>query len=479
MRIRARFSITTPSKATATVTVVGAVKALVSIAKEIVAPKATAVVTAGILAASAAYAAPKFSYLEAPKIRAEVSFPVQFMDGATPSDTVSISINKVLLDVSITGDSIDYFTFTKVLNDAVSVSDVLTKVHTKPVDFDQTDADVDPDPAFATDFASFDLTRPDLADSVATSDAAAKDTTKVRQDVATTSDGIDYLVATKILVDTAVPSDVIDSFVLVRPDVADTATTSDTNAKTVTKPDLASAAAATDAAAYHPQTVYTDSVVASDAVDYLDSTKVLADDATVTDVLAKDLIRPDVADTATTSDADAKQVTKPDVADTTTVTDTALLHPKPVYQDTVGTADAIDYLNPTKVLQDTATTSDTLAKDLTRPNVADTALATDDPDFSATKILADGATATDAVNSFTGTKVLADTATTSDANVKSMTAVLADSVTVTDVATANIVPVRFFTEDGTTSDNLVIAEFTTGVDSRSINGYAIDESQFN
>jgi hypothetical protein len=47
------------------------------------------------------------------------------------------------------------------------------------------------------------------------------------------------------------------------------------------------------------------------------------------------------------------------------------------------------------------------------------------------------------------------------------------------VADALLVPVRFFTEDSSTADNLVIAEFTTGVDSRSINGYAIDESQFN
>jgi hypothetical protein len=405
MRIRARFSITTPSTATATVTVVGAVKALVSLASEITAPKAAAVVTAGILAMSAAYAAPKATYLDSPRLRAEVTFPVQFMDGATPSDTVAIAINKVLLDVSTTGDAVDYFTFTKVLNDAVTTTDSLTKVHTKPVDFDQTDADVDPDPAYATDFPSFSLTRPNIADDAATSDLAAKHTTKVSQDVATTSDGINFLVATKVLVDTAVPTDVINSFVLVRPDVADTATTSDANAKTVTKPDLTSAAGATDAAAYHPQVVYSDTVGTADAIDYLNPTKVLADSASTSDAAAKDLTRPDVADTATTSDADAKQVTKPDLTDT--------------------------------------------------------------------------AVATDAINSFTGTKVLADTATTSDADVKSITAVLADSVTVTDAATANIVPVRFFTEDGTTSDNLAIREFTTGVDSRSINGYAIDESQFN
>ena len=403
MRVRARFSITTPSKATATVTVVGAVKALVSIAKEITAPKAAAAITAGILVASAAYASPKAVYVDSPRIRAEVSFPVQFMDGATPSDTVAISIDKIFLDVSTVGDSIDYFTFTKVLNDAVTTTDSLTKVHTKPLDFDQTDADVDPDPAFATDFPSFDLTRPDIADTATTSDLAAKHSTKVSQDVATTSDGIDFLVATKVLVDTAVPTDVINSFVLVRPDVADTATTSDADAKQVTKPDLASAAEATDAAALHPQ---------------------------------------------------------------------------PVYTDTVGTADAIDFLNPTKVLQDTATTSETVAKDLTRPNVADTATASDDPDFITTKILADAAAATDD-KSLAVTKVATDTATTADANAKTVVAVLADSVTVTDAADVLLVPVRFFTEDSSTADNLVIAEFTTGVDSRSINGYAIDESQFN
>jgi hypothetical protein len=403
MRIRASFSVTAPSKATATVTVVGAVKALVSLAKEITAPRAAATITAGFLAMSAAYAAPKYEASETPRLRAEISFPVQFMDGATPIDTVAITIDKVFVDVSTVGDAIDYYTFVKVLNDSVTTSDFLTKVHTKPLDFDQTDADVDPDPAFATDFPSFDLTRPDIADSVATSDAANLHTTKARQDVATTSDGIDYLVATKVLVDTAVPTDVINSFVLIRPDVADTATTSDADAKTVTKPDLASAAGATDAAALHPQ---------------------------------------------------------------------------PVYTDAVGTADAIDFLNPTKVLQDTATTADALAKDLTRPDVADTATTSDDPDFATTKILADAAAATDD-KSLAVTKVATDTATTSDADAKTVVAVLADSVTVTDAADVLLVPVRFFTEDPSAADNLVIAEFTTGVDSRSINGYAIDESQFN
>lgn len=404
MRIRARYSITTPSKATATVTVIGAIRAAVSVGYGALSEKVVATVTAGLLASSAAYAAPAYTALESPRLRAELSFPVQFMDGARPSDTVAISIDKVLVDVTTNSDAIDYFTFTKVLNDAVTTSDVLTKVHTKPLDFDQTDADVDPDPAFATDFPSFDLTRPDVADSVASSDLAAKHTTKALQDVATTSDGIDYLVATKVLVDTAVPTDVINSFVLVRPDVADTATTSDTDAKQVVKPDLTSAAAATD---------------------------------------------------------------------------TAVLDAVKAPSDTVSTSDAINHLNPTKVLQDTAAATDALAKDLTRPNVADTTLATDDPDFSATKVLTDGAAAADAVNSFTGTKILVDTATTSDTDAKTVTAVLADSVVATDVLDANLVPVRFFTEDGTTSDNLVVAEFTTGVDSRSVNGHTINESQFN
>jgi hypothetical protein len=403
MRIRASFSITAPSKAKATVTVVGAVRALVSLAKEITAPKAAATITAGFLAASAAYAAPKYEASETPRLRAEISFPVQFMDGATPIDTVAISIDKVFVDVSTVGDAIDYYTFVKVLNDSVTTSDFLSRVHTKPLDFDETDADVDPDPAFATDFAAFDLTRPDIADSVATSDFANKHTTKVRQDVATTSDGIDYLVATKVLVDTAVPTDVIDSFVLVR---------------------------------------------------------------------------PDVADTATTSDADAKQVTKPDLSSNAETSDAAALHPQPVYADTAEATDAIDFLNPTKVLADGAGATDELAKDLTRPNVADTATTSDDPDFTATKVLADTATTFD-VNAKVATKLLADEATTADANTKVITAVLADSVTVTDDAEVLLVPLRFFTEDSSTADNLVIAEFTTGVDSRSINGYAIDESQFN
>lgn len=377
MRIRASASITSPSKATATVSVVGAVKALVSVVSDLTAVKITASLTAGILAVSSAYAIPKADAVDTPKLRAEVSFPVQFMDGATPSDTVAIAINKILLDVSTTGDAVDYFTFTKVLNDAVTTTDSLARVHTKPVDFDQTDADVDPDPVFATDFPSFSLNRPDLADTVSTSDLAATHPTKVSQDVATTSDGIDYLVATKVLVDTAVPTDVINSFVLVRPDVADTATISDANAKTVTKPVLASAAQATDAAAYHPQPVYTDVVTTADAINYLNPTKVLSD-------------------TATTFDATAKNLTRPDVTDSVTISDTQALTGTKVLADTAVTADAIDSFVATKVLDDIAATSDADSKEVTA-------------------VLADSVTVTDSLSSLNvPTREFSDSSTPSD-----------------------------------------------------------------
>jgi len=281
MRIRARFSITTPSTATATITVVGAVKALVSLATEIVAPKAAAVVTAGILAVSTAYAVPKANYVEAPKISATISFPVQFMDGATPSDTVAISISKIFFDVSTTGDSIDYFTFTKVLNDTVTTSDALTKVHTRPLDFDQTDADVDPDPVTTSDAAALAFTRPNIADSIVATDVAALHPKPVAADSVATSDSINFLNPTKVLNDTATTGDSIGPFVAVSI-LADTATTTDANAKTLVRPDVADSTTVSDSDAKSVIQVSADTVTANDS-NAKAITSVLADSVTVTD----------------------------------------------------------------------------------------------------------------------------------------------------------------------------------------------------
>lgn len=301
MRIRARFSITTPSTATATVTVVGAVKALVSLATEIVAPKAAAVVTAGILAASTAYAIPKANYVEAPKISATISFPVQFMDGATPTDTVAILIDKIFFEVSTTGDSIDYFTFTKVLNDTVTTDDSLTNVHTKPLDFDQTDADVDPDPVTTSDAAALAFTRPDIADSVTATDIAALHPKPVAADSVTISDSIDYLNATKAIDDTVTADDSIGPFVAVSI-LADTATTTDADAKTLVRPDIADSTTVSDADTKEISQVSADAVTADDS-DAKDITSVLDDSVTVTDVLTV-LTTPtrQIDDTPATSD---------------------------------------------------------------------------------------------------------------------------------------------------------------------------------
>ena len=281
MRIRARFSITTPSTATATVTVVGAVKALVSLATEIVAPKAAAVVTAGILAVSTAYAGPKANYVEAPKIIATISFPVQFMDGATPTDTVAILIGKIFFEVSTTGDSIDYFTFTKVLNDTVTTSDALTKVHTRPLDFDQTDTDVDPDPVTTSDAAALAFTRPNIADSIVATDVAALHPKPVATDSVTTSDGINYLNPIKVLDDTVATGDSIGPFVAVSI-LVDTATTTDANAKTLVRPDIADSTIVSDANTKEISQVSADTVTTSDS-DAKAVTAVLADSVTVTD----------------------------------------------------------------------------------------------------------------------------------------------------------------------------------------------------
>lgn len=377
MRIRATASITTPTRAVLAAVQVSAARVFASIVSTPVTVRATATLLAGTLAASLAYAVPVAQVTEQPRLRAEIMLPTRIEDGVVASEYVAIAISTAYVDIVVTGDAIDYITVIKVLNDTVTTSDALIRVHTKPLDFDQTDADVDPDPVTTSDATALAFTRPDIADSVAATDAAALHPQPVATDSVATSDGINYLNPTKVLADTATTGDSIGPFVAVSV-LADSATTSDADAKTLVRPDVVDSVTVGDSIAISPTKDVQDTTTTSDAINYLDSILDKQEVAVTSDATVVDLTRPDVADSVATSetqtynttsvqaddttvsDADTKAITQVS-ADTATTSDSDAKAVTAVLADSVTVTDASTQLNvPTRQFDETPATSDTL-----------------------------------------------------------------------------------------------------------------------
>lgn len=252
--------------------------------------------------AATSYAAIAVAAVPAQTIRAEIYIPqlLPLASSATPTDQINnFDIGKVLVDVVDTSESVA-FTFHKVLEDSVTVTDELSKVFIFSGDMDPSTPGVDPD-------------------------------------IVTASDSINTIAVGKTLADSVVVGDVIGSFTINKV-LTDSVTASDSTALTVGK-------------------VLTDSVTASDSVSTVwDAQRTFTDDVTATDnaVLAVDKV---LADTATASDAVALTVDKA-LTDSVTATDTATFATTKVLADAATATDAIDTIAVGKVLADSVTPSD-------------------------------------------------------------------------------------------------------------------------
>lgn len=92
-----------------------------------------------------------------------------YSDAVTTEDAAVVDIGKTLTD-DVTATEAQVFAFDKVLADEVTVTDVVYKDVTEMVDYDRNDADVDPDPVTATDFAAWNI-QPAYSDTVTVTDA--------------------------------------------------------------------------------------------------------------------------------------------------------------------------------------------------------------------------------------------------------------------------------------------------------------------
>lgn len=240
----------------------------------------------------------------------------------------------------------------------------------------------------------------------------------------------------------------------------------------------------------HIQPVYaSETDGAYDGIDYINVIKVLQDSVTTTDnKFVSVLHHPIDLDSSTVgvepdpvgaSDFPAFNLSRPDVADSVTNSDFAAYHPQPVYSDTVATNDGIDYFVGEKILQDNAVTAASYIGPFVMTSVrSDSADTSDDKNFTVTHIETDAVASTDD-KVFAVQPVLVDSVLTNETHLSIITKILSDVVATSDSADLLVIPLRVFGDGSSTSDNLVVAEITTAVDSRAVNGFAFNSTNFN
>tara|TARA_R100000329_G_scaffold31231_2_gene28848 strand:+ start:9175 stop:10845 length:1671 start_codon:yes stop_codon:yes gene_type:complete len=332
---------------------------------------------------------------------------VQISDGETETElTKAFDTSKD--DEALPADSDPIFDVDKVLTDSVNAVEAKVFVFTDFIDFDPSDADVDPDPVtmaeadtkaidkVATDTATASeaiVNNPDIAktDSVAASDAVDTfDVNKAATDTATASEAIDRFDVTTEFDDTVTATEALaKDFTQVS---TDDVTAVQSNVKTFTSNvdfDLSDA------------DVDPDPVTASDAVNSFATTKGLTDTATATEADAKEVTLADIADNDATSvaDSDAKDFThggfsdsltavegiknNPDIAKTETVTASEavnLFDVRPAYSDTASPTDAVDDFDIQLTKTDTVNVTDVSVKNFTQDVDFDTSDADADAD---------------------------------------------------------------------------------------------------
>ena len=117
-------------------------------------------------------------------------------------------------------------------------------------------------------------------------------------------------------------------------------------------------ATVTDDVAISFNTSFSDTVAATDAVNTINTAKVVADSVTPAEALTKELTRPDVADSVTTADTSFRS---PGLGKTDSVTSADTLNSFDIgtnHNDAVTASDAVNKFDVTTVFTDSATMSD-------------------------------------------------------------------------------------------------------------------------
>lgn len=241
-----------------------------------------------------------------------------------------------------------------------------------------------------------------------------------------------------------------------------------------------------DLAELHVQPFYTDVVTTPDQINNFVFVKSISEAVVAIDSLTNFLqVQVDFnlatgavdPDPAVSTDTMAMNLSRPNVADTAIASDSPAKHPQPAKSDTAIASDAINSFNVGQVSDDQPTATDGTAVNLSRPDVADTAIASDDPakDLSRPNVT-DTAIASDAAAKDMG-KVSSDTTISTDSAVFFTTSVQDDTAT-TD-ATNIVFSVGSALSDAAAASDSLSYSLILGIVERVMNGPALNRAAFN
>jgi hypothetical protein len=400
------------------------------------------------------------------------------------SDFRAFNIDQVSIDVATATDDVA-ISFDTSFTDSVTMTDAVNRMFYGNIDFDPLDPDADPDPVVATDVNAKNVGKV-LTDATTATDAAAKNTGKVLTDAAaatdaintkhvgksstdavTTNDTINTFNTAKVVVDSATATDAAAKE-LTRPNVTDSVTTADTS---FTSPGLGKTETVTATDSFGPFNIGvnpSDAVTASDTVNKFDVTTALTDSVTVTDFIAKtpgynfdfDVVDADAdPDPVTMTDVMAKEFTRPNITDSASATDAPAFTVGDVQTDSVAATDAAAF-TVGDVQTDSVTASD--ARAFTIGDVqTDSVTASDAVTTKAlNKALTDTATMADAINTFALNKTLTETASITD--VINLVLTLGQSNPLYDWAFASDDKFTYFPVQGTINSHLIHQPLVNG-----------------
>lgn len=374
--------------------------------------------------------------------------PMEYLEEqtVTMSDLQAFDISRVSIDIATATDDVA-ITADIVLTDSVTIVENSIKIFSGTVDFDPTDPDADPDPINITD-ADVKGVEKNLTEVLTASDADVKTVGQVSTDAVIASEAINTKDVGKNLTDTTAVADTINQFSTDKV-VADSVTVTEVSAKVVDKPAVVDAITATDDSFRSPELVKTEAVTTSDSFGPFDIGKNPSDSTTIADAINTISVDKVLTDSVTMTEFVAKT---PGYEFDYDVTD-ADADPDPV---TVADAQAFS-LDTTR--SDSVSVTDAAAKNVAKPDLADSVTGSDAVVVSADKVLTDSATAseamafspakvltdsvstpTDAINTFTVDKGLIDTATAADVlNLFTISKVLTDSVTMAESISTTLI----------------------------------------
>lgn len=394
------------------------------------------------------------------------------------SDFRAFNIDQVSIDIATVTDDVA-ISFDTSFSDSVTMDDTVNRMFYGNIDFDPTDPDADPDPINIADTDVKDVGKT-LTDTATASDAAAKTAGKVLTDSTSgVVDAVNTKDVGKSLTDTAAAADAVNAFDTSKV-VADSASITDAAAKELTRPDVADSIAATDDSFRAPVLGKTDSVTgtdainafdigknpsdsitASDAVNKFDVTTVLADSVEMTDFIAKtpgynfdyDIVDADAdPDPVTMSEVMAKDFTRPNITDSASATDAIANNPELPKTETVTATDS-DAKSFDTARTESVSATDVATTNTTKVLTDATTGATDALVVEVGKVATDSVSGTDAINTFDVSKVLTDTASVTDSLITTL--ILGQSTPLYDFAFASDDKFTYFAVPGTINSHLI------------------------